>query len=239
VRYTKEAVKTALGLMGSGQMSLTKCVILVDAGVDARDFRAVLRALRDHFEPSMDFILISRAPLDTLDFTSYKMHLGSKLILDATRTRADDPAGDAGAGASRAARAAGVERVDPRIVRWRLLEDCLLAVQARTPSGGDGREIAERLVGAPECGPAKIIAVVSEDVNLEDDVNLVWGIFTRFDAARDIVFEHASLRGVKPTYRGRMGIDATWKPGYPGPLVMPVEIVRRVDRRWSEYGLGG
>ncbi|MBM3450679.1 MAG: UbiD family decarboxylase [Armatimonadetes bacterium] len=240
VRYTKEAIKTALGLMGSGQMSLTKCIVLVDRDVDARDFRAVLRALRDHFEPVMDFVLISRAPLDTLDFTSFKMHLGSKLILDATRRRSDDPRdGEDGEIGSRADRAAGVEEVDGRILGWRMLEDCLLAVKVRAEAGADGREIAERLVRAPQCGPAKIVAVVSDDVNLDDDVNLVWGIFTRFDAARDIVFEHASLRGVKPIYRGRMGIDATWKPGYPDPLVMPDEIVRRVDDRWGEYGFRG
>ena len=35
---------------------------------------------------------------------------------------------------------------------------------------------------------------------------------------------------------GIMGIDATWKPGYPNPCVMPEEIVRKVDSRWSEYG---
>ena len=36
-----------------------------------------------------------------------------------------------------------------------------------------------------------------------------------------------------------MGIDATWKRGYPAPLDMPDELVRRVDERWSEYGLPG
>ena len=34
-----------------------------------------------------------------------------------------------------------------------------------------------------------------------------------------------------------MGIDATWKQGYPEPLVMPDDVVKRVDERWGEYGL--
>jgi 4-hydroxy-3-polyprenylbenzoate decarboxylase len=36
-------------------------------------------------------------------------------------------------------------------------------------------------------------------------------------------------------YRGQIGIDATWKEGYPAPLVMDDAIIKLVDRRWSEY----
>jgi hypothetical protein len=32
-----------------------------------------------------------------------------------------------------------------------------------------------------------------------------------------------------------MGIDATWKRGYPAALTMTDEIVRRVDERWESY----
>jgi 3-polyprenyl-4-hydroxybenzoate decarboxylase len=34
-----------------------------------------------------------------------------------------------------------------------------------------------------------------------------------------------------------MGIDATWKPGYPAAVEMDPDAVRRVDQRWSSYGL--
>jgi hypothetical protein len=32
-----------------------------------------------------------------------------------------------------------------------------------------------------------------------------------------------------------VGIDATWKEGYPKPLVMDESIVKLVDGRWGEY----
>jgi len=83
-RYQKEAVKAALGLMGTDQLSLTKCMVMVSAGIDVRDWHAVLREIRDNFDPHFDFIMIPKVPLDTLDFTSYKMNLGSKMIIDAT-----------------------------------------------------------------------------------------------------------------------------------------------------------
>jgi 4-hydroxy-3-polyprenylbenzoate decarboxylase len=83
----------------------------------------------------------------------------------------------------------------------------------------------------------KIVAVVSDDVDLEDESSTIWGIFTRFDPARDFIFAQQTFRGARPVYSGRLGIDASWKEGYPLPLTMPEEIVRLVDRRWGEYGL--
>src|SRR6185312_225860 len=84
-RYAKEALKTGLGLLGEGQLSLTKCMILVDPAVDVRDFGAVLQALQQNFDSAEDALILPGVPLDTLDFTSYTMNLGSKMILDATR----------------------------------------------------------------------------------------------------------------------------------------------------------
>jgi 4-hydroxy-3-polyprenylbenzoate decarboxylase len=76
---------------------------------------------------------------------------------------------------------------------------------------------------------------VSPDVPLDDDTLRLWGVFTRFDAARDVVFTESRLVGSWPGHRGRLGIDATFKEGYPGPVVMDPETVRKVDRRWNEY----
>ncbi|MDR5704078.1 MAG: UbiD family decarboxylase, partial [Armatimonadota bacterium] len=223
-RYPREALKTALGLLGQGQMSLTKCIVLVDPEVNVRDFRAVLRAIRENFDPPEDFILISRSTLDTLDFTSFRMHLGSKLILDATgrngQRRHHVPP-----------RIPDLRDLDPRILRWALWEDTLLAVQVRA----GGREMIERLVKAEGLEGVPWIVVVSPDVDVTDQESLIWGIFTRFDPARDIVFEHVELRGVWPVCHGRMGIDATWKEGYPKPLEMTPEIQERVRLRWKEY----
>ena len=84
-------------------------------------------------------------------------------------------------------------------------------------------------------GAVKIVAVVSEDVDIDDDVELLWGIFTRFDPARDILFSNSEFKGIEPVHGGVMGIDATWKAGYPEPLIMDQEIIERVDTRWDDY----
>jgi 4-hydroxy-3-polyprenylbenzoate decarboxylase len=243
-RFSKEGMKTALGLLGTGQLSLTKCLVLVDAEVDARDFNAVLRAIRDHFEPSTDFLLLPGVPFDTLDFTSFPLNLGSKMVLDATRNglplaleaaRAGGAAQAGGATTSPPVSVADaqVKTVHPSIRRTRLLEGVLLAVQVE----GEGRGVVKALVRAESLSKVKLIAVVSGDVDLDDRVSLLWGIFTRFDPARDLVFTSAELKEAWPVYRGCLGIDATFKSGYPETIAMDDAIVKRVDSRWHQYFL--
>ncbi len=240
-RYTREPIRTAMGLLGEGQLGLSKVLVLVDRAVDARRFRNVLRAIRDHFDPRENFHLISRAPLDTLDFTSFKMHLGSRMILDATGSRAQYSGGSPAVNAAQAASRPGTplsqdpREAAPHVKAWRLWEDTLLVVQAERVERDIGRRVLEPLVKSSAMSGLKMIAVVSPDVNLDDEVDTLWGIFTRFDPARDLMFTESSMHGVQPTYAGVMGIDATWKPGYPDPVTMDPEAVRRVDTRWSEY----
>jgi 4-hydroxy-3-polyprenylbenzoate decarboxylase len=307
-RYYKESVRTALALMGTGQLSLTKCGVLVDGDVDVRDFDAVLRALRDNFDPASDFLLLPGVPQDTLDFTSFAMNLGSKMVLDATsgargtlhgapgadaaavaaaaggdvpglgeafaglvvphapaaaggraassavastapyphpsgdnaRADAGDRAGDATAsggarstGRTPAAAAVPDPRaIDPRVLASTVLQDCLMVVRVER----EGRAVLEQLARA-ELGPVKIVAAVSPDVPFDDRDLLLWGIFTRFDCARDVVFSEVRHRGPWTTCHGIMGIDATFKPGYPAPLEMDPNVVALVDRRWGEYGI--
>jgi len=54
-----------------------------------------------------------------------------------------------------------------------------------------------------------------------------------------VFFERCELAGAAAVPHGRMAIDATWKQGFPDPIVMDPGIVRKVDRRWKEYGISG
>lgn len=221
-RFAKEGVKTALSLLGQGQLGLTKVALLVSAGVDVKNFRAVLREIAVNFDPAEDFLLLPGVPLDTLDFTSFKMNLGSKMILDATRKAGSSPS-------SEKPNLDWLKSV-PGIEEFVLLENCLLVVKTKN----DGRRLVEDLVQKLNA-PVKMVAAVSPDVDLRDEVNLLWGIFTRFDCARDVVFTSAKLIGASPVYRGVLGIDATFKSGYPLPVEMDLQVVKKVDERWSQY----
>jgi 4-hydroxybenzoate decarboxylase subunit C len=231
-RYPKESMKTALGLMGISQLSLTKTILLVSEGVNVRNFEEVIGEVRDHFDPHFDFVMIPRVPLDTLDFTSRTMNLGSRMIIDATRKRRamEKPAPSTRRGIPRRV-LRGVPSMDRRIVEAAVLGDALLAVKVRK----EGRAVISALLRSGELDGASIIAAVSEDVDLQDRENLIWGIFTRFDCERDVVFRRQRLVGICPVYDGVMGIDATWKEGYPQPLRMREEIRKKVEERWDSY----
>ncbi|RIK78102.1 menaquinone biosynthesis decarboxylase [candidate division KSB1 bacterium] len=213
--------------------AVTKCIVLVSDHVNVRDWKSVLREIKMNFDPHYDFVMIPKVPLDTLDFTSFKMNLGSKMILDATVKpgRGEGERGGAGEREKRENVLARLLREYPMMREACIHDETLMLVKV----AGEGRKIVESLVKIPELSGLKIIAAVSEDVDLHSQESYIWGVFTRFDAERDVIFSEQSLIGISPVYRGVMGIDATWKPGYPGPLVMPEEIREKVDKRWEEY----
>ena len=219
-RHPKEVLKTAMALLGTGQLSLTKVLVLVGPHRDPRDFRRVLVDIWQRFTPEDHLWLLPFAPLDTLDFTSFKMHVGGKLVLDASgeivRPELPSPAID-------------FSRLDARIEKWKQWDGGFLVVSV----GDNPRAVLQNVIAARP--NVQFVVAVSPDVRLEDDENLQWGIFTRFDPARDMMFSEQFFSGARPVYRGLIGIDATWKEGYPLPLQMDDSIVRVVDRRWNEY----
>jgi 4-hydroxy-3-polyprenylbenzoate decarboxylase len=230
-RYKKEAMKAALGLLGTGQLSLTKCLILVSEDVDPRNWAAVIREIRNHFDPHFDFVLLPKVPLDTLDFTSFKMELGSKMIIDATNKQRNFKSVD---GVDKKKIKVEIEKlnlIDRRILDCHLIEESLLVVKVR----GNGRAVMEKLVKQKGLQHLKIIAAVSEDVDIKSQESTIWGIFTRFDCERDVVFSNQKLIGISPIYHGVLGIDATWKKGYPAALTMDPAVVKLVDERWEQY----
>ncbi|MBI1803385.1 MAG: UbiD family decarboxylase [Ignavibacteriae bacterium] len=247
-RYQKEAMKAALGLMGTDQLSLTKCMITVSSGVNVRDFHAVMKEVKANFDPHYDFIMIPKVPLDTLDFTSYTMNLGSKMILDATRKP--------GRGLGFEVRGSRQEEKlkeyclqlsqhDRRIIETNLIENTLLLVkveppltnvppQSSNPETQTSTKVLQKLISLAELSSLKLIALVSPDVDIQNKESYIWGVFTRFDCERDVVFTETRLHGISPIYSGVLGIDATWKPGYPKPLVMSDDIVKRIDQKWGK-----
>ena len=177
-RYAKEGMKTALGLLGTGQLSLTKCVVLVDEDVDRARLAAPCSARSATTSiPPRTSCCLPGVPLDTLDFTRYSMNLGSKMVLDATGRGGVDPVRDAraargGAGSSargarrerargrstpRALRAIGSRIIAARASRERAARD---PGRLRDAAGGSdaGAQVLERVLASGAAAPAKLVA---------------------------------------------------------------------------------
>jgi 3-polyprenyl-4-hydroxybenzoate decarboxylase len=151
------------------------------------------------------------------------MNLGSKMVLDAqSAPGAAPPPAPPPAPPDPRALASGIRGS-------RLAWGAMLVVQVE----GEGRAVIERLVQRPELAALKLIVAVSADVPLDDDQLLLWGIFTRFDCARDIVPARTETRGAWLTCHGPLGIDATWKAGYPETVGTPPAVAAAVDGWWG------
>ncbi|MBI3197529.1 MAG: UbiD family decarboxylase [Rhodospirillales bacterium] len=83
--YAGHAKRVMMGVWSYlRQFMYTKWVIVVDADIDARDWKQVMWALSTRMDPARDITVIENTPIDYLDFASPVSGLGSKVGLDAT-----------------------------------------------------------------------------------------------------------------------------------------------------------
>jgi 4-hydroxy-3-polyprenylbenzoate decarboxylase len=83
--YAGHAKRVMMGVWSYlRQFMYTKWVIVVDADIDARNWKDVMWAIATRMDPARDITVIENTPIDYLDFASPVSGLGSKIGLDAT-----------------------------------------------------------------------------------------------------------------------------------------------------------
>jgi 4-hydroxy-3-polyprenylbenzoate decarboxylase len=95
----------------------------------------------------------------------------------------------------------------------------------------------------------KFVIVVDDDIDVRDWKDVVWAVSTRMDPARDITLientpiDYLDFASPESGLGSKIGFDATTKippethREWGRPLRMEEEMIERVTRRWSEYGL--
>ena len=81
--YPGHAQKVMHAIWGLGMLSLTKCVVVVDAHVNVHDYEEVLFYAGANVDPARD-VTIGEGPLDHLDHAPERQFVGGKLGIDAT-----------------------------------------------------------------------------------------------------------------------------------------------------------
>jgi 4-hydroxy-3-polyprenylbenzoate decarboxylase len=74
---------------------------------------------------------------------------------------------------------------------------------------------------------------------MDEPTMIFWGWFTRFDPLLDLHPAERLLQGNRLVLRLPIMIDARWKKGYPRPVEFDPGVERRVNERWTSYGLPG
>jgi menaquinone biosynthesis decarboxylase len=220
-RYAREALVSGFRILGEGQLSLTKFLILTDTPQNLRDFPAVLEHVLARIRWESDLFVFSNLAFDTLDYTSGKINHGSKAIMlglgEAIRELPRE---------FRGSLPAGVERVEV------FCGGCLV-VEGRPYE--DEPDQAARLANDPALRDWPLVVLHDNADVARSASQFLWATWTRFEPAADI---HAAATEVirhHLSYTPPMVIDARMKPGYPDELNVGPETASLVDRRWREY----
>src|SRR5919198_6240266 len=80
-RYPREALVSAFRILGAGQLSLTKFLLVTDRPRDLRDFRGTLEHVLARADWSTDLFIFDHTAMDTLDYTGTALNRGSKGVL--------------------------------------------------------------------------------------------------------------------------------------------------------------
>ena len=221
-RYPREAMVSAFRILGEGQLSLTKFLLLTDGDVDLRDFPATLEYILARADFRSDLHIISCTSMDTLDYSGPRVNEGSKGFLlglgDPIRKLPREFEGQLPDGFPRA------EVYCP---------GCLVI---EGPSHADQPQAAQGLLKGSALENWPLVVLVDDAVAAtRSDARFLWTTFTRFEPAADIYSSASEVVRNHLAHHPPVVIDARMKAGYPDELFCDPETASLVEGRWSEY----
>jgi len=219
-RYPKEAFMAAMRILGEGQLSLTKVLMLTDTPLPLRQFRPFLTHVLERADFASDLFVFSPVAQDTLDYTSGRVNEGSKAIL-------------MGLGERRFAlqTAPQCDLTNPRLRNQKVFAPGVLVVEG--PGWQEQDSVVQQLLDEQAVQPFRIVCLV-DDTNecVRNDESFLWTVFTRFEPAADIHARQSRLERFHVQLSAPIVIDCRMKPWYP-PEVQPLpETAAHVDSLW-------
>ena len=221
-RYAREALVSAFRILGEGQLSLTKFLLLTDTAVDLKDFRSTLEHILARTRPESDLYVFSGTSMDTLDYSGPEVNRGSKGVwLGLGEPVRELPSEFTGTPPR------GVSRVEV------FARGCLVVGAAPR---NDDPDAASRLAAEP-CFSDWPLLVISDEPEraARSAINFLWTTFTRFEPDADIHASRREVRGHRVALSPPIAIDARLKPGFPDELAAAPETASLVSRRWRQY----
>jgi UbiD family decarboxylase len=220
-RYAREALSAGFRILGEGQLSLTKFLLLTDAPQDLRDFRSLLEHILARVEWDRDLFIFSQTAFDTLDYASGKINHGSKAILmglgDAKRDLPREFRGEL---------PAGVKTAEP------FCAGCLVV---EGPGYAEEENLGKRIAESGAFDNWQMVVIHDEVQYARSADKFLWATWTRFNPATDIFAKQVTLKNNHIGYTAPIVIDARMKPWYPKEVEAHPDTLKLVDSRWDEY----
>lgn len=221
-RYKREAMASAFRILGEGQLSLTKFLLLLDKKLDLEDFKGTLEHLLERFDPRTDLYIFSNLSMDTLDYTGPKVNEGSKGVMlgvgDPIRSLPGEWKGEL---------PQGVRQAIP------FCRGCLVL---ESYSFEEEPLLGEVLAKLPQFADWPLLVLVDDARKAAASAkDFLWITFTRFEPGADIKAASREIVRNHIAYHGPVLIDARMKPTYPDELECDPDTAALVTRRWGEY----
>ncbi len=226
VRQPQEILTTANAILGQGQLSLAKYLLIVahedDPDLDIHDISAFLAHLLRRVDWTTDLHFQTRTTIDTLDYSGHGLNQGSKVVIAAAgpvrrSLPAELPSGlrlPGGFG-------------DPRLVL-----PGIVAIRGPAYRRDSGEILTFCRSFGPD-GPIRdfplIVIADDSEFTARSERNFLWVTFTRSNPAADLEGIGAFVDQKHWGCTGPLIIDARIKPHHAPPLVDDPEIERRVD----------
>ncbi|HEX9545305.1 MAG TPA: UbiD family decarboxylase [Pyrinomonadaceae bacterium] len=220
-RYGREALVSAFRILGEGQLSLTKFLMLTDSPQDLHDFPHLLEHVLARFNPATDLFIFANVSMDTLDYTSGKVNEGSKAVMLGLGQAKRDLPHEFHGQLPRDVAAAEV-----------FCGGCL--VMGGLPYAEDPQQAA-RLAKEDWLKDWPLVILHDDAKVARSTSGFLWSTWTRFEPASDIHAADTKIIRHHLSYEGPIVIDARTKPGFPKELIVRDDIAALVDRRWREY----
>ncbi len=219
-RYYKEAFSAALKILGEGQLSLTKFLMIHDTDCDIKDFRSLFMKVLERTDFEKDLYILSNISQDTLDYTGPQVNKGSKAILmgigDKKRQLKEKMTEDF---------------KNPAFSRAQLFCPGALCVK------GDPYhlkpDLANVLIDEPAIEGFSMIFLVDDPQEVcRSTSDFIWHVFTRFEPAADI-YGQTVVQRMHIGIKGPVVVDCRMKPWYPSELVENEEIDNAIEEKWG------
>ncbi|MEE8452124.1 MAG: UbiD family decarboxylase [Thermoguttaceae bacterium] len=231
-RRPRELLTLANALLGHGQLSLAKYLLIVagedDPDLDVHEIPDFLRHVLERVDWRRDVHLQTCTTIDTLDYSSGRLNEGSKMVVAAAGpvTRKLPVALD-----SRIRMTEALGFRNPRVC----LPGILVVEGPAYDGGGDGVDpIVARFCSGFDRNDAinnfpLIVIVDDSDFASHTLENFLWTTFTRSNPATDVYGIESFVVDKHWGCHGSLVIDARSKPHHAPPLVEDPEVTRRVD----------
>jgi UbiD family decarboxylase len=220
-RYAREALSAGFRILGEGQLTLTKFLLLTDTPQDLRDFKSLFEHTLARVEWDRDLFIFGQTAFDTLDYASGKINHGSKAILmglgDAKRELPREFQGSL---------PNGVDRAEVF---------CGGCVVIQGSSFTDEPDLGDRVSKSGAFDGWQVVVILDDADLAKSTDKFLWATWTRFDPAMHIHAKETLLENNHIKYSGPIVIDARMKPWYPKEVEPLPDIIKLVDGRWSEY----